>query len=175
VTNRAEILVVAGQHSFTGAVETRGLRIMDVLNDPNSQFLKLRDVAIHRRFETKCIRRISETLFPKTNIDFVLLKAQQHEAPMRRAHSLVAKRRHSALIVLDDCEIRGAYMSKGVIDPMVVLHQDSPPFFAIVSPNIYLDENDKMVFANAAFVNKAKVVLFHYEVQAASRSLVGVR
>jgi len=175
VTNRAEILVAAGQHSFTGSVETRGLRILDVLIDPNSQFLKLHDVAIHRRFEAKPIRKISETLFRKTNIDFVLLKAQHHEAPMRRAHAMVAKRRHSALIVLDHCEIRGAYMSKGVIDPMQVLHEDSPQFFAVVSPNVYQGADDKMVFANAALINKAKVVLFHYEAQTASRSLVGIR
>jgi hypothetical protein len=163
VTNRVEILVVTGQHSFTGAVENRGLRILDVLNDANTQFLKLHEVSIYRGFDKTCIQQVSETLFPKTIIDFVLVKRQPHEAPMRRAHSLIAKHRHSALVVLDHYEIRGDFMSRGAVDPMLVLHSDSPAFFPIVSPDIYLGRIGETVYSNVAIVNKAKVSLFHYD------------
>src|SRR5262249_54183842 len=90
-------------------------------------------------------------------------KRQPHEAPMRRAHSLIAKHRHSALVVLDHYEIRGDFMSKGTVDPMLVLHADSPPFFPIVSPDIYLGTIGETVYSNVAIVNKAKVSLFHYD------------
>lgn len=163
MTNRVEILVVTGQHSFTGSVENRGLRILDVLNDASTQFLKLHDVSIYRGFDKTSIQQVSETLFPKTTIDFVLLKRQPHEAPMRRGHSLTTKDRHVALVVLDHYEIHGDFMSKGPVDPMFVLHSDAPPFFPIVSPDIYLGTMGKTVYSNVAFVNKAKVSLFHYD------------
>ena len=163
MTNQVEILVVTGQHSFTGSVENRGLRILDVLNDANTHFLKLHEVSIYRGFDKTCIQQVSETLFPKTIIDFVLLKRQPHEAPMRRAHSLITKDRHVAMVVLDHYEIRGDFMSKGAVDPMLVLHADSPAFFPIVSPDIYLGTIGETVYSNVAIVNKAKVSLFHYD------------
>jgi len=163
MTNQVEILVVTGQHAFTGSVENRGLRMLDVLNDASSQFLKLHQVSIYRGFDKKCARQVSETVFPKSTIDFVLLKRQPHEAPMRRAHSLIAKDQHHAMVVLDHYEIHGDFMSKGAIDPMVVLHPQSAPFFPIVSPDIFLSPIGETIYSNVALVNKAKVSLFHYE------------
>jgi hypothetical protein len=163
VTNQVEILIVTGNHAFTGSVENRGLRILDVLNDASSQFLKLHEVSIYRGFDKTCVEQVGETVFLKTIIDFVLLKRQPHEAPMRRAHSLISKDRHAALVVLDHYEIHGEFMAKGVIDPMLVLHPNSPQFFPIVSPDIYLGTIGETVYSNVAFVNKAKVSLFHYD------------
>jgi hypothetical protein len=163
VTNQVEILVVTGNHAFTGSVENRGLRVLDVLNDISSQFLKLHEVSIYRGFDKTCVQQVSETVFLKTIVDFVLLKRQPHEAPMRRAHSLISKDRHAALVVLDHYEIHGEFMAKGVIDPMLVLHPNSPQFFPIVSPDIYLGTIGETVYSSVAFVNKAKVSLFHYD------------
>jgi hypothetical protein len=163
MTNQVEILVVTGQHAFTGSVENRGLRMLDVLNDASTQFLKLHDVSIYRGFDKTCVRQVAETVFPKSIVDFVLLKRQPHEAPLRRAHSLIAKDQHHALVVLDHYEIHGDFMSKGVIEPMVVLHEQSPPFFPIVSPDIYLSTIGETVCSNVALINRAKVSLFHYE------------
>src|SRR5262245_17038236 len=115
MTSRVAILIISGQHSFSGSVENRGLRILDVLNEPSTQFLNLHNVSIQRGFDETSIQRVGATLLPKAAIDFVLLKSEPHEAPIRRKHSLVAKDRYSALVVLDHCEIRGTFVAKGAI------------------------------------------------------------
>jgi hypothetical protein len=162
MTGRVDILIVSGQHSFSGAVENRGLRILDVLNEPSTEFLNLHNVSIQRGFDETSIQHVGATLLPKAAVDFVLLKSEPHEAPIRRKHSLVAKDRYSALVVLDHYEIRGTFVAKGAIEPKMVLRNDASDFFAIVSPTINWGGNKGAVSAGVAFVNKAKVSLFHY-------------
>jgi len=163
VKSRVPILIISGQHSFSGLVENRGLRILDVLNEGGTEFVNLHDISIQRGFDETSIRQVAATLLPKAAIDFVLLKSDPHEAPIRRKHSLVAKDRHSAFVVLDDYEIRGTFEAKGLIDPKLVLHQDASTFFAVVSPTINHGASKWTVSAGVAFVNKTKVSLFHYE------------
>jgi hypothetical protein len=162
VTSRVDILIVSGQHSFSGSVENRGLRILDVLNEPSTEFLNLHNVSIQRGFDETSIEHVGATLVPKTAIDFVLLKSETHEAPVRRRHALVAKDRYSAFVTLAHYEIRGKFVAKGTVDPKVVLHQDASAFFAIVSPTINWGGSTRPVSAGVAFVNRAKVSLFHY-------------
>jgi hypothetical protein len=162
VTSRVAILIVSGQHSFSGSVENRGLRILDVLNEPSTEFLNLHNVSIQRGFDETSIQHVGATLFPKAAIDFVLLKSEPHESPIRRKHSLVAKNRYSAFVVLNHYEIRGTFVAKGAIDLKLILHQDASAFFAVVSPTINWGENNRTVSASVALVNKTKVSLFHY-------------
>ena len=45
-TNPVDVLLIAGKHSFAGAMEHSSSRVLDVLNDVNTEFLKVGKVAV---------------------------------------------------------------------------------------------------------------------------------
>jgi len=166
MADRVFILVVAGQHSFLGALENSGLRVLDVLNDASTEFVHLHDVVVSRGFHGECLKQILDATIPKSTIDFVLFDPKTHEAPMRRRHAFVEKRPQSALVLLADYEIRGTFMLKGSPDSLLVLQHGLSTFFPFTSARVCrLGTTSDSVSAEVALVNKSKVSLLHLERQ----------
>ncbi len=109
------IIVAAGQHSYSGLLDNRGLRVSDILNEPGTEFLRLTNVTLHQRF-FEHVSRLPEVTIPKNGIDMVLLEQGRYEAPLRRQHARIEKRSFSAIVVLSDYEVRGTIMLKGAPD-----------------------------------------------------------
>ena len=65
MANRVTVLVVAGQHSFFGAIENLGLRVLDILNDVSSDYFHLHEVTVRRGIEGKSISQFLEGTIPK--------------------------------------------------------------------------------------------------------------
>jgi hypothetical protein len=158
------ISVVSGQHSFFGSLANRGLRVLELLNDQQTAFLHLHDVAVFRGFEGACLQQLCEARFPKAAIDLVLLQAEHHEAALRRQHALVEKVSFPAVALLGQFEVHGTHISKPPFDERMVLRDESSPFFPLVSPRVVrLGAHQETISAGTALVNKTKVSLFFHE------------
>ena len=59
------IIVAAGQHSYSGLLDNRGLRVSDILNDPGTEFLRLTNVTLHQRFFERVVTTLPEVTIPK--------------------------------------------------------------------------------------------------------------
>jgi hypothetical protein len=164
MADRVPILTVSSQHSFTGTVENRGLRVLDVLNDVSSDYLELHDVAVRRGTHGQCIKQLPQATIPKSAIDFVLLEFDRHEAPLRRGHAFVPKETRQALVIVGDYEIQGTFMPKGSFDALRGLRQEPTAFFPIVAPNVSRATSaDAPVSAAVALINGLKVSLLHVD------------
>ncbi len=114
MSDRVAILIVADHHSLFGEIKSRGLRMLDVLNDVSTDYLRLHDVAVRRGIQDESIsKQLPAVTIPKSAIDFVLLESSKHEAPLRRQHAFVPKDAHTAFILLGEYEIHGTFMFKG--------------------------------------------------------------
>jgi hypothetical protein len=165
------ISVVAGQHSFFGSLANHGIRVLELLNDPQTAFLHLHDVAVFRGFEGACLQQLSEARLPKAAIDIVLLQAEHHEAALRRHHALVEKVSFPAVALLGQFEVHGTHISKPPFDERMVLREESSLFFPLVSPRIVrLGAHQETISAGTAIVNKTKVSLLFHE-QASSKAI----
>ena len=91
--DQVTVVVMAGPHSFFGAIENYGLRVLDVLNDASSNYLQFHDATLRRGIDGPCLGQLAGATIPKTAVDFVLLEADKHEAPLRRKYALVPKER----------------------------------------------------------------------------------
>ena len=165
------IILVAGQHSYSGLLDNRGLRVLDILNDPGTEFLHLTKVAVHRKFFETDVKHLGEVTLPKVGVDFVLLEQGKHEAPLRRQNARVEKRSYSAFAVLGDYEIQGTLMLSGSPDPVRALSRELSTFFPMTHAKLSVRGAPKdPVAAGIALISKSKVSLLHIEPHAQSAS-----
>jgi hypothetical protein len=171
MTDHVTIIVIAGQHSFSGELANRGLRVLDLLNDVSTEFIQLSNVAVHRRFFDGIIKQLPDSSIPKAIVDFVLLEQDKHEAPIRRQHALVEKRSHTAFAVVGNYELRGNLMLKGAPDAIGAITREFSAFFPLTSAHLAIvGGSDELVAAGVALVNKSKVSLLQIDQQAGRSS-----
>ncbi len=167
MADRVSVIVIAGPHSFLGAIENRGLRVLDVLNDVRTDYLQLRDVTVRREIDGQSIGQLLTATIPKTAVDFVLLEADKHEATVRRQFALVSKPSREALILLGAYEIHGTFMTTGSFDVLPALRQEQTAFFPVTSARLQrVTSTDPPIAAAVALLNGQKTTLLHLARQA---------
>jgi hypothetical protein len=145
------------------------LRALDVLNDISTDYLQLHDVAVRRGIHGDLVQQLSSATIPKSAVDFVLLEADQHEAPLRRTHAFVAKQPLTALILSDDYELQGTSTFKGSADAIRTLRQEKTAFFPVTTANLTrVNGTEPQIFAAVVFVNCLKISLLNLDRFAAS-------
>ena len=163
------IIVAAGQHSYSGLLDNRGLRVSDILNDPGTEFLRLTNVTLHQKFFERVVSTLPEVTIPKAGIDMVLLEQGKYEAPLRRQHARIDKRSYSAIVVLSDYEVRGTIMLKGAPDGVAALTRELSAFFPVTNARLTMPGGtDAPAPAGVALVNKSKVSLLHIDPHASN-------
>ena len=165
VAERVATLVIAGQHSFAGLLDNRGLRVLELLNDASTQFLQLFEVVVHVGFINSEIKQqLAEATVPKAAIDFVLLDQSKHESSARRQHAFVEKRPHAAFVTLGKYELQGNLLLKGAPDVVGALARELSDFFPLTSCRVSIVGGSKdPVQAGVALVNKSKLSLIHID------------
>ncbi len=158
------IILVAGQHSYSGLLDNRGLRVLDLLNDPGTEYLRLSKVTLHQKFFEWTIESLPEVTILKSGIDFVLLEQGRHEAPLRRQNVRVEKRSYSAIVFLNEYEIRGTLMLKGAPEAALALSRELSAFLPITNARLSIPEGSSVPApAGVALINKSKVTLLHID------------
>jgi len=162
--NRTTVLFVVGRHLFAGAIDHGNNRVLDVLNDGNTDLLRVHEVDIFPQSIGERIARLEEAVIPKAMVDCVLLCSGDHEAPMRRRNALIVKPRRVVFVLLQDHAIRGTLMVKDARDPGLVLTGAAPAFFPIIEPDLLgADATKPPIPVQVALVNKTKVSLITIE------------
>ena len=167
MAERVATLVIAGQHSFAGLLDNRGLRVLELLNDASTQFLQLSEAVVHRGFINSQIKQqLGEATVPKAAIDFVLLDQSKHESPARRQHAFVEKRSHAAFVTLGNYELQGTLLLKGSPDAVGALAGELSDVFPLTSCRLSIVGGSKdPIPAGVALVNKSKLSVIHIDKQ----------
>lgn len=172
------ILAVVGQHSLFGVLQNSEVRVIDVLNDPGTDFIRLKEAIICRGIHGECVERAPELTVHKGVLDFVLLETGKHEAPVRRQHTWVEKELHEALLLVGDYEIRGTLMLRKSSDVVTAVNRELSNFFPVTTARLSTVNTAKgPIAAGLAIVNKSRISLLHFQrsgerppIAAASRS-----
>lgn len=158
------VVVIAGRHTFAGVIDHSNLRVLDVLNDVGTDFLRVLRVEVFRHFQGERLEQLSEAVVPKAAIDCLILCEDTHEAPLRRQYSFVEKQPRTVFVTLADYEIRGNIMVKGNPDPRQTLGRDAPLFFPIAEATVSsIDKIGPPIAAPVVLVNKVKTSLLQIE------------
>jgi hypothetical protein len=153
------ILLVAGQHSFSGDVKNRGSRVLELLNDPSTGFQQLSHVTVQRGFFAGSATQLDEATIPKAAIDLLLLEPNKHEAPLRRRPANVEQRFHSVFVLVSDHDIRGTLMLTGTSDFIGAFAGELTAFFPWIKVRISTAAGEiKPASTGVAIVNQSKVL-----------------
>lgn len=165
-SERVALLFIVGKHAFGGAVDHHSSRVLDLLNDVHTEFLRVCSVAVFQGFSGRLIAQFDEATIRKAAIDRVALTEERHEAPLRRQYARVEKQRSPIFALLTNYEVRGTVMLDRSVDPGLVLNHQASTFFPVVAAKVScVDAPGPPLVAKVVFVNKNKVSLLQIEKQ----------
>ena len=131
VPNACPALLVTNEHLLGVEIDTRGKRLLDVLNDTNTEFLSVNDVRVFRRKCATPVATLPKALILKSNVGLAIPAGDAHEAPAKRSRSFVPKRRYAAFLVVLGYEVRGELALKRTDDPVAALCHELGRFFPV--------------------------------------------
>jgi hypothetical protein len=128
----AAVVLATDQHLMEVVVATKGQRLLEVLNDPNSDFLRVFDLKLIAGEGDDREASAPSGIVRRSNIILALL-SDQHEAPQRRQYSFVEKKVRSASMIAGGYRIQGELQIRGSDDPVAVVNAELQNFFPVTA------------------------------------------
>jgi hypothetical protein len=130
-------IFITPEHLLIGQAATRGLRLLEMLTDPNSEYVQLDDVHVARR-ESKANRltTLKSATLRKQHLLLAVLGGGKHESPETRRFAYVDKRNYPAFLIVSGYEIEGRLQLKGIPDPASAMSQELKSFIPITRATI---------------------------------------
>ena len=158
-------LLVTAEHVIAGNVDTRNLRLSDMLNEPDTSYIRIRDVGVFSGGENKRIATLRECVIPKVKLELALILDADHEAPHKRRYQYVEKKAIPVFLKVHGCLVRGSLplqlTGASDPDPVWVLTQKTPHFFPVVQATVSWSASDPQPLqVPVAIVNTDAVALF---------------
>ncbi|OAI55042.1 hypothetical protein AYO47_02655 [Planctomyces sp. SCGC AG-212-M04] len=152
------LTIVLRSHTIDCQIANSDHRVLDILNDLGSGFLKVSNVRLHEIEESGSLGPLEEAVIPKSSIDCVLLDQELHEAPVRRRHSLVPKHQRATFVLLPHHELCGMTNWAGRPESLALLATDAPRFFPVSAATLWgANRQGEPLASPVAFVNKLSV------------------
>jgi len=138
-----QIDLLTRNHRYVGLVNTRGIRLADILNDGNSSILEMEDIVVTAKGVRPADLRTPHLLLRKQEVLAVFL-AGEHEAPVRRSNNRVERRRFGALVMLPNLMLSGLIHlpSRVGAESLITANSLLPSFLALTSVAIHSSHFD---------------------------------
>ena len=154
------LALYVARHRVEGRIATSGYRLLDVLNDPMSEYLEVYDAGV-----TTAAGELGDPLLQaavaKSEISLAVILTEEHEAEDRRRFTAVDKKRYPALPIADGFEIRGTAHLDGAAEPAVALASELDRFFPLTGATVFSATTGERVEAPVVMPNKRFVSLFY--------------
>lgn len=155
-------ILLVDEHLIAGEVQTRGMRLLEVLNDHLTDWVHVYDVHLARReSKVNSIESLGEVAIRKSALKLALLGGGKHESPEKRRFSYVDKRLHSAVALVGSYEVRGRLHLKGSSDLDRVL-VEMGAFIPLTEATVsHAGMAGETLDASVVLVNTAAIAVFH--------------
>jgi hypothetical protein len=135
----ASAVFVLSHHELYGDVRTGQSRILDVLNDSNTRFLRLDNVRVRRPEIAEPQYDLPGSVVVKENIHIVLLLGEDRPSESKVFYAARERKTHVAVATLPTMVIEGRVHLKSVQDPQSFLTFESAMFFPITDAVLWRD------------------------------------
>lgn len=156
-------ILVTEEHFLIGEVQTRGLRLLEMLIDPHSEYVHINDVHLARR-ESKAskVTTLKEVVIRKNLLRLAVLGGGQHEAPETRRFAFVDKQTYPAFLIVSGYEIEGRLQLRGAADTVSALTHELKAFIPITHAKLsHAGGNGEPLAASVVLCNRDYISLFH--------------
>lgn len=135
----ATALFVLSHHDAHGSVATGTGRLLDVLNDHNTRYLKLDHVRICPRAEDHALVTLASTVLVKNNIHLVLLLGEDRRSESKVFFASLARKTIDVVLTLPTLLVEGRIHAKAAQDPQAYLSLEAGAFFPLTGARIQDD------------------------------------
>jgi hypothetical protein len=149
-------------HCVSGFIAGTGQRLVEILNDQYSQYVRLADATLQTLGEGQAVQ-LSEATIPKPRIVICALTSTSHEAPEKRRFAYVEKRKKKAFVIAQNYEIRGILNLKGTAEAVAALGQELSSYFPLTGATVRHAPSNQVLQVTVAIVNKEFVSLLQLE------------
>lgn len=135
----ATAIFVLAHSDVHGTVATGTNRLLDVLNDQNTRYLKVDRVRICPRAEGHALAELSDTVLIKNNIHLVMLVDEDRRRDSQVFFASLARKTLDAVLTLPTVLVQGRVHTKSASDPQGFLTLEAGTFFPLTNVKIQDD------------------------------------
>jgi hypothetical protein len=158
----APVILITDEHVLSATIPTSGQRVLDILNDPRSQFLTVQNASVLRRRDGSRIATLPDAVMRKANIGAALLSGGEHEAPEKRRSCYLRKDEHVAFLVVLGYEVTGTMHLNASKDAVTVLYHEAGAFTPVANAVVsFAGAAPRGQAVDVALVNQSLISLIH--------------
>ena len=158
-----EVIAVVSGHWLRGSMTTTGCRVLDVLNENNTDFLRLTDAQVFSTSDlTTPITAFGEVMVPKDKLAVVFIpKNNNHDSDYKKYYSKVQTRRTASFALIGGHALTGSiHLKTRMTDPIYTINHALTRFFPMTQVDVAMPHGGSMPVA-VAIANKQFVDCFH--------------
>ena len=158
-----EVIAVVSDHWLRGSMATTGQRVLDVLNEGNTDYLRLANARVFATADLKTpIATLGEVMIPKEKLGVVFIPASNRsDGDLKRHYSKVQTRRTAGFALVCGHAIQGnIHLKCRLNDPIYAMKHALARFFPMTQVNVSMPNGTSMRIA-VAIANKQFVDCFH--------------
>jgi len=163
----AAAFFVLSHHDLHGLVATGTGRLLDILNDQNTRYLKLNNVRICPRAENHTLVTLASTILLKNNIHLALLLGENRRSEGQVFFASLARTTIDVVLSLPTVVVEGrihAKAAKAAQDPQTYLSLEAAAFFPLTEARILGDAcSDGRQENSVILVNKEAISSISYK------------
>ncbi len=154
----AEVVFVSNHFDIHGSVTTGNGRVLDVLNDQTTRFLKLDGATICPRTSTTVIAQLRSCVVTKDSIQLVQLVGEDRPNETKVFFAAQARKTIDIVLTLPTILVEGRIHVKAAQDPQAYLTLEAGTFFPVTSARFCEDAGDATSHVHAVIlINKNAV------------------
>ena len=158
------VVVFTHQHSITGVVYLRDLRLSDYLNDRREKNIILRNASVARLENPgKILEKTQLSIIPKSGI-VLAFEPPQRDAPPVRRFIKYHKDSYEVFIIMDGMEVHGAIHVVGSLDLLRIMSDSVDYFLPITHASVSIEANPVLLLQREAVVVNILRILFIGEI-----------
>jgi hypothetical protein len=135
-SNSAAAIFVTSHFDVHGTVSTGSSRILDVLNDHNTRFLKLDKASIFPHGQSTPISELHSTVLVKANIHLVLLLGEDRPSESKVFFASLSRKTVNVVLTMPTTIVEGRIHVKAASDPQGYWSLEAGTFFPITTGTI---------------------------------------
>jgi hypothetical protein len=138
-SHSATAVFVSFHHDTHGTVVTGTSRLLDVLNDQNTRFLRLENVRICPRAENHALVELNTCALIKDNIHLVMLLGDDRRSESKVFFASLARKTVDVVVALPTILVAGRIHTKTASDAQGYLSLEAGAFFPLTAARIQDD------------------------------------
>jgi hypothetical protein len=160
-----EAILFLSEYGVRCTISTGNMRLLDLLNDANSQYLRVTNARFFQRGDFQSAIDIQETVVVKTGIQLVVID-EADESDGKLFFATLERKTRQAMVSLPTAIVKGTLHVKMARDPQAFLSVEAAGFVPLTNARIYqLTSSAKTLESRVALIRREEITSLSFEIE----------